>query len=312
MRSLLGILLVLVAAVAFGFMGLLRQWATDGGMSTYLMLTCRFGIAAIVLGFLVVVQRAAMPKGGVLLWLVAMGAVGYFGEAMCFFLAMERIPSGMVSLLLYLNPVLVTLGARVLFGEKITPLRVAALVLAVAGMGLLLYTPDMAKLMRDSTGIALGLATAVIYAGYLLAAGKVSGKAEPLQSTLIITTSAAVMFAGVLAYRAINHQESIPAFTLDWKGPWQSVGYFAVLCTVVPIMALLAGIKLIGAVRASVIAIVEPLTTVVVGVAFLHESITVVQKFGGALIIAAAVLTALGGGAGGTGGSAKSTRGGKE
>jgi len=293
-----GVCLVLLAAVAFGFMGLLRQWAVDGGMSTYLMLTARFSIAAVVLGFLVFVQRLGLPKGGILIGLIAMGAIGYFGEAMCFFLAMEHLPSGMVSLLLYLNPVLVTLGARVLFGERITPARIGALALAIGGMGMLLYTPDMARLARDSTGIVLGLSTAVIYAGYLLAAGRVAAKTGPLQSTLVITASAAVMFGAVLLYRFINHQESVPAFTLAWKGPWQAATYFAIFCTVVPIMALLAGISMIGSVRASVIAIAEPLTTVIVGVMLLGETISGVQKIGGGLIVAAAALSAIGGGAG--------------
>ena len=40
-----------------------------------------------------------MPRGRVLGWYVLMGAVGYLGEAYCYFGALRFLPGGLVSLL---------------------------------------------------------------------------------------------------------------------------------------------------------------------------------------------------------------------
>ncbi|MGQ0627881.1 MAG: DMT family transporter [Phycisphaerales bacterium] len=295
MRVLGGVMLVLVAGVAVGWMPLLHSWARAGGMSTHLLLALRFGLAAALLAALVVIQRLPMPKGTVLLALVAMGTVGYFGESICYFMALDAgMPSAMVALLLYLNPVYVTIGARVLFKERLTPLRMVALALSIAGLGLLLVGGAGATGgISAGPGLWLGIACGVIYAGYLLSAGRLPASAGPLTSALVIIASAAGMFAAVVVYRVATGVESVPSPSLEWKGAYSAALYFALLCTAMPIMCLLAGIRLIGPVRASVIAIVEPLTTAALGVWLLGERAGTVQYVGGGLILIGGVVVAL-------------------
>jgi drug/metabolite transporter (DMT)-like permease len=65
-----------------------------------------------------------------------MGGVGYVGQSLCFFLALNHASAGLVALLLYLYPFLVTLIGVMFLGERMTPLRAAAVLAALLGTGL--------------------------------------------------------------------------------------------------------------------------------------------------------------------------------
>jgi drug/metabolite transporter (DMT)-like permease len=71
------------------------------------------------------------------------------------------------TLLTNLAPVLVTIGARVLFGERITGRFLAGLVVALAGAAMLVGV-SVRLSARHLWGDALSVFTALFYAGYLL------------------------------------------------------------------------------------------------------------------------------------------------
>jgi len=68
------------------------------------------------------------------------------------------------------------------------------------------------------------------------------------------------------------------------------VAVMAVLCTVVPIRAFLAGLARVGPARAAVVSSLEVLVTIALAAAFLHERIGPRQWVGGALILGGVLL----------------------
>src|SRR5262245_47076733 len=130
MSRRLGVILVLLSGVSFGFMPLLASWAKEVRVEMMLML--RFAIAAVVLGGICVVRRLAFPRGR-LFWLLLGMGLGYFSEAFLYFTGLNYAPSGMVSLLLYTYPAIVTVLSVSILKERLTGARVLALFMAIAG-----------------------------------------------------------------------------------------------------------------------------------------------------------------------------------
>jgi drug/metabolite transporter (DMT)-like permease len=288
MRQLFGVLCVLTAGISFGFMPLFKRWiiTSDPQVSNPVILFLRFSIAACVLGVITFAARLPMPKGRVLLAYIAMGCIGYFGEAYCFFGALDYISGALVSLLLYTYPAFVTLGAWKFMGERLTARTIAALIVATAGMTLTVW-PALSEHSAGGgklIGIALGIGTAIIYGGYVLTGSVLSRHWNgPIQSSLVIMSSAAAMFAGVAVFRG----DSLPHGT----GAWVGVVSLSLVTSVIAITALLAGLAILGPVRTSALSLVEPLSTVVVGSLFMNERLVGVQWVGGILILTGAALS---------------------
>ena len=67
-----------------------------------------------------------------------MGAIGYAAQSGLYFGALERMDASLLALILYVYPASVLLGAVALGRERATPRRIAALVVALAGIALVL------------------------------------------------------------------------------------------------------------------------------------------------------------------------------
>jgi drug/metabolite transporter (DMT)-like permease len=106
----------------------------------------------------------------------------------------------------------------------------------------------------------------------------------PTACTAVVTTSAALVYAGVVAARGAH----LPATPVGWV----AVLGIALVGTVFAIGFFLAGLERVGAVRASVYSSVEPVFTLGLAAVFLGEAVTPLRVVGGALIILAVVLLA--------------------
>jgi drug/metabolite transporter (DMT)-like permease len=288
-RAWAGALLVVTASVSFGFMPLFQRMVTaaDPNVSTAMLLMLRFALASAVLLCVIVWRRLPMPRGRVLGWYVLMGAVGYFGEAYCYFGALRFLPGGLVSLLLYLYPTFVTLASWWWLGARPTGRTIAAVAVGTVGMALTIV-PSIGHVEGDASGrgigLVLGVGTAVIYAAYVIAGAAISRRWQgPLQGAFIVMASAAAMFAGV----AIASGDPLPSTA----GAWTGVVALAILCSVVAITCLLAGLAILGPVKTSALSLVEPLATVLVGATLLGERLGWPAGLGGAFILGGAALS---------------------
>jgi drug/metabolite transporter (DMT)-like permease len=287
MSRWLGVILVLLSAASFGFMPLFASWS--GTVSVPVMLMLRFGIAAAVLFALCLVRKQRLPKGRLLLVVLAMGAVGYFGESFMYFAALSYAPSGIVSLLLYTYPAIVAVLSVTLLKETMSADRLLALALAVVGSILTAAPALMAGGPRiNPLGIIFGLVCACSYATYVLVSARLPKSLGALPASTLVCTGASLAFAVVVLIRSLHQPEPFPATPRAWAG----ILCLALVCTVFGVTTFLAGLPRVGPVRASTLSTFEPIMTVAVGVAALGEHLTPIQVAGGVLIIIGAVLMA--------------------
>ncbi|TVQ25404.1 MAG: DMT family transporter [Spirochaetaceae bacterium] len=274
----IGTILVVVSAVSFGAMAIFARIAYADGMDPASLLLLRFAIAAIVMIALVAIRGDRLPRGRALFGFIAMGAIGYFGQSLCFFTALTMANAGLVALLLYLYPAIVT-GLSALFaGERLTRRAVIAIVTALVGTALTVGP----KLDARPMGVLLGVAAALIYSVYILVGTRLVHGSSPIASSAVIMTAAAVAFGALGAARGVT----LPATASGWVG----VAGVAIVATVIAITTFLYGLRLIGPTRASVLSTLEPVTTVVLAAVALGEPIGVLSAVGGGLILVGAIL----------------------
>lgn len=273
------IALVLLSALGFGSLAIFAKIAYASGISPTMLLTLRFSLAVAMLAPLVWLKRARLPRGRTLAGFALMGGL-YTAQSQCYFTALMHASSGLVGLLLYVYPVLVTILA-VLFGwEKLDRRTFVLLSIAVAGLAITLGD----NLQGEPLGIVLGLIAAAVYAVYIVIGGRLTRDTDPLAATLVIMAAAA-LGNGALA---LAGGSALPSGI----SAWLAIGAIALFSTVIAIAAFLVGIKNIGAAQASIISTLEPVITLCLGVALLGESVSTGQLVGGALVLAAVVLLA--------------------
>jgi drug/metabolite transporter (DMT)-like permease len=274
-----GPLLIAVSAVCFAGTAILARLAYADGVDPRTFLALRFAVAGLALVPLAAARRAQVPRGGVLVGLVLMGAVGYAGQATAYFTALTLAPAGLVALLLYTYPALVVLLAAALFGERLRPLRLSAIVLALVGTALAVGAGGGG----DARGAVLALVAAAIYAAYILAGSRFGRGVPALTSSAVVVPSAAIAYAVVLALGGATW----PASAAGWAAV-VGVG----LLSAAAISLFLAGLARTGPGDAAALSTVEPIATVLLAAAVLAEPLGAAQVAGGALILAAVVVLA--------------------
>jgi drug/metabolite transporter (DMT)-like permease len=276
------VLLVALSAASFGAMAVLAREAYDAGADVLAVLALRFGLAAPVLHLLVRARGLRLPRGRTLAALVALGGVGYVGQSLAYFTALTLAPASLVALLLYLYPGFVTVLAVLGGRERWSRPRVVALALASGGTVLIIGAPGAASGEDLPLGVALGVAAAVVYAGYILLSERPTASAGALPSAAVIATAAAVVLAAAAAATGAD----LPATPAGWA----AVSAIALVSTVVAVVAFFAGLARLGPSGAATVSTLEPVVTVVLAALVLSESFTAVQVVGAALVLTAVLL----------------------
>lgn len=288
----LGVGLVVLSGAGFGAQSILAKVAYDGGADVPTVLAVRFGVATLILWAIVRgrsasgrVAAARLDRAG-RLGMAALGIV-FVVSALLAYMALERLPAGTTTLLVFLFPALVVLWARLLFGERVTRRRLAALTLALVGCGLTVVPSGALATGTglSGVGVALALGSALSNSVYATLAGPITRGVPGLTVAAASIPVTAVCFLVGLA--VLGGPPS--GITV---GGWLASGAIGLLVAA-STTAFLAGVARIGPSRAAIAATSEPATAVVLGVLVLGEPLTGYGVIGGACIGIAIVLLAV-------------------
>ena len=278
----IGVALCLVAGASFALQPVLVRLAFEGGATVAGVGALRFAIAALVLGVLARRALAAAPAR-TLAAPFALGLTIYGLETGLFFASLERIDVSLASLLMCSYPALVVAGAVLLRRERASRRRALALLVALAGIALVLAGGVGGAL--DPLGIGLALAAAVAYAAYVLVSDLLLGTTEPLVLATMLCAGAATAFA--LAGSATGSLDIGGAPTLA------VIGAIALAATVLPVAAFLAGVRRVGPSRATILGTVEPPVTIALSALVFGERLGPLQLLGAGLVVGAVVILQL-------------------
>ncbi len=277
---LIGALYVALSAASFGALPIFIKIAYASGAEPVAVLALRFSFAALTMGAIMVIKGLRWPRGRNLLTLVCMGGLGYVGQSFCFFSALNFASAGLVSLLLYLYPALVTLLGAIFLHQRLNRTQLGAVLAALAGTALTIGGDASGSLQ----GVVLGVGAALIYSIYILVGSRMMRAEGPLPAATVVMLSAAVVF-GVLA---AARQPTLP----ESASGWLAVAAIALVSTVIAMVSFFAGLARLGAGDAATISTLEPLVTVILAAVFLGEPLSPTKLAGGGIILTALVVLA--------------------
>jgi drug/metabolite transporter (DMT)-like permease len=276
-----GVLLCLLSAAAFSSSTIFGRIALEDGVGVLTLLALRYGGAVVLFWGLVAVARQPLPSREAALRVLALGAVLLAGQAALFYSALARLDAGLCVLLLYTFPAIVAVAA-VAIGRERPSLRKAGAVL-VATIGTAFVLLGDAQLRGDGLGIALGLASAVAAAAWVLVSDRLlQGIPSLVVSALVSTGAATALWVVGLATSAID-------LTFGPVG-WGAIVGTILISTVLAISTSMAGIARVGPTIASVLLTAEVPLAVTWATLLLGERLQLVQVVGGVLVVAAVLL----------------------
>lgn len=288
--------LVLLSAVCFGMISVLTVFAAREGMQILNLVFWRFLFAAVVL--------FAIAHASVRLhWRSSAGlfVIGGVMQAVCTYMslsALRFVPASVVAFLFFTYPAWLALTGAARGTDPLTLKRGGILLLAMMGVAIMIGIPGVGESTRlNSLGIALGLGSALLYSLYLPTVDHLQRAVPPTPASfyIILGALATYFLAGVFLSRpwspgpATMSSLAMPATTQAWL----YVLALAIISTVVPFLALMSGLKTLGAPRTSIIATAEPFFTTLLATVFLAERLRWTTLVGGACIAAAVVAIAM-------------------
>jgi drug/metabolite transporter (DMT)-like permease len=292
-----GSLVVVGAAMLFGTLSYIARQAEAVGIGAFAFVFWRGALASAVLigvtAMAVAARRSRLPDPRRLsrrqqtrfLLACAVGAL----LNMAMFVAFLRTEVAVVLITFYIFPAIVTVGAVRFYGERLDLARGGALVLAMAGLVLVLVAPLLSagRLDLDPLGVGLALLAALCQATFLL----LSGRGYPPLSSLhvsIYVIGAAGLLALPLALFAGDPQALVQPFVDGQAWIWVVAG--GITGAAIPTTMLLTGMNIIGPSRTAILMTVEPVVGVAIAGLLLHEQPVPLQLVGGAAVLAAAII----------------------
>ena len=277
------VLLIVISALSFGSISVLTVLITSERVPLITAMAWRYFLAGIILGFLIrPFRRRAVGRRQILQLML----IGGCGQALITYLslrALEYISVGPLAFLFYTYPAWVALLAAVRKTERLTALRIAALTLALIGVTVMVGAP---KEKLNVIGVTLAFSSAILYSLYLPALEQVQRGVPALDATFYLIAGSAISFVIAALIRGELHVPRDGAV-------WVNIFTLAIVSTVIAFSALIKGVSILGPVRTSIIATVEPFVTAVLGVVVLGSQFAASTIVGGILIGAAILVIEL-------------------
>jgi drug/metabolite transporter (DMT)-like permease len=194
---------------------------------------------------------------------------------------LQRLSSSIYIIVCFIYPSLVVLYS--FFSGSAVP-RLFWLGMPLTLFGLLLTTFEFGSVFAiDPIGLLITIVNASALAAYMILSGKVF---KTVQNKLPGTTIAmsAAMLVGIILIPFLGIE--IPN-TLEG---WVMLVLLSTIGTVMPFFAMNYGLSLLTTARGSIIITIQPVLTVLLGMIFLNETLTLQQWIGGGLVILAIIL----------------------
>ncbi len=270
-------LAAVLGALAIAFSGIFYRWS-EVSPSTGVLFRCLYGLPILLL----VARgewRALGPMSLRSIGLSTLAGAFFAVDLITFHYAVDVIGAGLGTVMGNVQVIIVALAAWALFGERPRREVLVALPIMLAGVVLISGVVGTGAYGADpQLGVAIGLVTATSYAGYLLVIRRASPDQRPA-GPVAIATAVTALGAGLFG-AAVGDLDVVPslpahAYLLALGILSQSIGYLAIQ----------ASLPRLPAVITSVLLLVQPVTTVVLGAILLGEAPSAAQLGGVALVI---------------------------
>ena len=292
-RSLLlsGLLMAGVGAIAASGKAVIVKLAYRHGADATTLLALRMMIAFpffIAMGLWAAKRTEPLSRGD-MARVALLGFSGYYLSSYLDFLGLQYISATLERLILYLSPTLVVLIALAVLKQRPTRMQVLALLVSYLGVLLAFGHDIQLEGRRTLIGSALVFASALSYAVYLFGSGQAVARIGAVRLTAYASMVACVLCIG----QYLLFQPVSALWTHAPQVYWLSL-LNGTVCTVLPVLAIMVGVKRIGSSLAAQVSMLGPVSTIVLSVWLLDEPMGIWQSAGTILVLLGVLLVGSG------------------
>jgi len=284
---LFGVIFVMLAGAGYGTGPWFAKNLERNGANPMGFLTARFVVSAVILLAvrLIHMRGVKWPNSSDAIKIFLLGAFGFFISPLLYFIALHDLDSGLVVVIFYIYPAIAVLLSWMIYKHK--PNLVITICLFTTLTGVWLTAGQVGD--GNLRGILMTLLSAITHAIYVVAAGSISKKADPLTMLTIALTGAASAFVLV---SLVGPSSLDPKFPVNSQG-WLLVLAMAFLITIIATALFFAGIKRIGPGITSMVETFEAVVTISIGVLLMSETVTAMQILGTVTVLGSIVAIGL-------------------
>lgn len=276
-------LYVISGAILWGLISLFSNTLADNGLSPENIVAIRSFGAAVVIFIIFAVKDKSLLKIELkdIKYFIGTGIISFVFFNWCLFTSMNECSAAIAVVLLYTAPVFVTLMSAVLFKEKITKIKIFALIMTV--IGCMFVTGVVGgKINGTLFGVICGIGSGVFYALY-----SIFGRYALEKYSAATVTVYTFIFAALGSIPLIEPGSLING--LSNTTAIMSAILIVVVSTVSPFLLYTKGLTGVESGTASILATAEPAVGVLVSVFILHQPINLISVVGVLLILGAVI-----------------------
>lgn len=267
-EALIGYPAGIITGITYGLNPLFGMPLIKNGAAIESILFFRYGIAVLILGALLLMDKQSFKvtwkQAGILLVLGLL----YTSSSMLLFQAYNYVPSGLATTLVFLYPVLVAL---IMVFLRVVPSWQVWLAIVATFVGVIIMTQSDSTQVVNPIGVLLSLGSALVYALFIVIINR--SKTISLISNSLLTFYALSVGAMVFLGMVIASGENLTT-GIETNRDWLNLVGLAILPTIVSTASLAVATRNIGATKASVLGVFEPITAILVGTLVFGEALT--------------------------------------
>lgn len=267
-NALIGYPAGIITGISYGLNPLFGMPLMSKGAEVKSILFFRYGIAVVILGAVLLCDKQSFKitwrQAGILLILGLL----YTASSVTLFEAYKYIPSGLATTLVFLYPVLVAL---IMVFLRVVPSWQVWLAIAATFVGVIIMTQSDATQQINPLGVVLSIGSALVYALFIVIINR-NRTISTISNSLLTFYTLCVGAVVFLSRIAMSDTHILTGITtrMDW---FNLVG-LALLPTIVSTATLAVATRNIGATKASVLGVFEPITAILVGTLVFGEALT--------------------------------------
>jgi drug/metabolite transporter (DMT)-like permease len=255
----------LTVTCIWGSTPLAIQWSQTGTGYQFAV-TARMAIG--VLLFLLLIpwlkQRPAPPRQVIIIALVS--GTSMFLSMSCVYWAARFVPSGLISVLFGLGPILTGIMAAAWLGEPFTPAKMTGSLLGIGGL-MVLFSHGEIWGEHSLIGIAVVILSVIIYAAGNIAIKRWNQNVSPLWVAAGSIWAAFPMF---LAWLLLS--ETLWPTDITWKSA-AAIGYLGLVANGIGFIGFYYLLSRVSAANATLVTLTAPVVALWIGTAFNQEEI---------------------------------------
>lgn len=257
-----------ITGITYGLNPLFAVPLMKNGAPVENILFFRYLFSVLLLGLFIKLSKQSFKiswkQAGVLFILGMM----FTGSSLFLFDAYKYVASGLATTLVFLYPVLV---AIIMVFLRVVPSWPVWLSIAATFVGVLIMTQSDSTQTINPMGILLSIASALSYALFIVIINK-SKVIKDISNSLL--TFYALSVGAMIFLGKITFSDKAITIGLDNTMAWLSLIGLAILPTIVSTSTLAVATRNIGATKASVLGVFEPITAILVGTLVFGEPLT--------------------------------------